>query len=116
MANLQVEHLHPMIGCQTFSAAVPWYSSLEKYRNSPALAAMQCDPNTFGLSPMNPNNLPSNPADVLQLLKKTLGVGYVVLPKKFECTDSTKTQGIIDILNTSPDVLVNTSDFLIVRT
>lgn len=116
MANLQVEHLHPMIGCQTFSAAVPWYSSLEKYRNSSALAAMQCDPSTFGLSPMNPNNLPINPADVLPILKKSLDIGYVVLPKKFECTDSTRTQGIIDILNTSPDVLVNTSDFLIVRT
>ena len=116
MANLQVEHLHPMIGCQTFSAAVPWYSSLEEYRNSSALAAVQCDPNTFGLAPMNPSNLPSRPAKVLKELKKALGVGYVVLPKKFECADSTRTQEIIDILNTSPEVLVDTSDFLIVRT
>lgn len=116
MANLQVEHLHPMIGCQTFSAAVPWYSSLEEYRDSSALAALQCDPNSFGLSPMNPKNLPSNPAEVLQELKKTLGVGYVVLPKKFECSDSTRTQGITAILKTSPEVLVDTSDFLIVRT
>lgn len=116
MANLQVEHLHPMIGCQTFSAAVPWYSSLEQYRNSSALAAMQCDPNTFGLAPMNPKNLPSESAEVLNELKQTLRVGYVVFPKKFECADSARTQGIIDILNTSPDVLVDASDFLIVRT
>lgn len=116
MANLQVEHLHPMIGCQTFSAAVPWYSSLEEYRNSSALAAMQCDPSTFGLAPMNPKNLPSKPSEVLTELKKVLGVGYVVLPKKFECADTTRTQGIVDILKASPDVLVNTSDFLIVRT
>ncbi len=116
MANLQVEHLHPMIGCQTFSAAVPWYSSLERYRNSSALAALQCDPNTFGLAPMNPKNMPSDSAEVLKELKKTLDVGYVVLPKKFECADSIRTQGIIDILTTSSEVLVNTSDYLIVKT
>lgn len=116
MANLQVEHLHPMIGCQTFSAAVPWYSSLEEYRNSSAVAALQCDTNTFGLSPMNPKNVPSKPADVLKELKKSLDVGYVVLPKNLGCTDSSRTQGIIDILNTSPNVLVDTSDFLIVTT
>ena len=116
MANLQIEHLHPMIGCQTFSAAVPWYSGLKEYRNSSAMAAIQCDPNTFGLAPMNRKNMPTDPADVLQELKKSLGVGYVVLPKSFVCTDSTRTQEIIDILNTSPDVLADTSDFLIVKT
>lgn len=116
MANLQVEHRHPIVGCQTFSAAVPWYSGLALYRNSSAIAAVQCDPTTFGLSPMNSITEIGSPTEILKELKTVLDIGYIVFPKEFECADLTRTREIIDILRTSPEVLADTTDFLIIRT
>ena len=116
MTNLQIEHGHPLIGCQTFSAAVPWYSSLEKYRNSLALAAVQCDPSTFGLVPMNPKNQTIDPSSVLTELKNSLHVGFIVFPKNFSCTDSKRTQVITKILRSSSNILADTPEFLIVTT
>ena len=115
MANLQIEHGHPIVGCQTFSAAVPWYSSLEEYRNSSALAAVQCDPATFGLAPMNPGNSQIDKVDVLRELKNSLRVGYVIFPKNFSCTDQARTQAILEVLRTSSKIFVDSEDFLIVQ-
>ncbi len=114
MANLQVEHRHPMIGCQTFSAAVPWYSGLKAYRASSSLSAVQCDPNTFGLAPMDPQRAPIETNKVLSNLKATLQVGYIVLPKKFVCQDPLRTQDIVDTLKAGSTVLVDSDDYLIV--
>lgn len=114
MSNLQIEHRHPMIGCQTFSAAVPWYSGLKSYRESSSLSAVQCDPNSFGLAPMSPQNVPIETDRVLRNLKATLRVGYIVLPKRFACQDPSRTQIIVDTLKTGSTVLVDSSDYLIV--
>ena len=114
MANLQIEHRHPMIGCQTFSAAVPWYSGLKSYRESSSLSAVQCDPNSFGLAPMSPQNVPIEIDRVLPNLKATLRVGYIVLPKRFACQDPSRTQIIVDTLKTGSTVLVDSDDYLIV--
>jgi hypothetical protein len=116
MANLQVEHRHPMIGCQTFSAAVPWFSSLKEYRSSTALASLQCDPKVFGLAPMNIENHTIARDDVLPKLKSSLQVGYVVFPKQFSCADQLRTQAIIEVLQTSDTILVDSDDYLIVST
>lgn len=116
LANLQIKHRHPIIGCQTFSAAVPWYSSLESYRKSASLAALQCDPNSFGLVPMYPHNVFIEPQKVLSNLRSTLQVGYIVLPKKFACQDPSRTQTIVDTLKTGSTVLVDSDDYLIVST
>lgn len=114
LVNLQIETKHPMIGCQTFSAAVPWYSGLQKYRNSGALSALQCEPSVFGMIPMNPNNVSIENSKVLTNLKATLNVGYIVFPKKIPCDDQDRTNIIINILESSGRTLANTDEYLII--
>ena len=112
--NMQIVHRHPMVGCQTFSAAVPWYSGLESYRRSASLAALQCDPNTFGLVPMYPQSKAIAENEVLSNLRETLHVGYVVLPKNQLCHDPARAAVITELLRSSSKVLADTDEYLIV--
>lgn len=84
--NLQIVHRHPMIGCQTFSAAMPWYSKLQKYKSNRGLASIQCDSTYFGMVPTNFKQSVSPTLSTLTELRTDLNVSYVVVDKKHLCT------------------------------
>lgn len=86
--NTQIVHRHAMVGCQTFSAAVPWYSGIKEYKSNIGLASIQCDSRVFGLSQtefqaqvaINRNNLDE--------LAHGLNVGWVLIDKQYMCDDN----------------------------
>lgn len=116
LVNLQIEHRHPMIGCQTFSAAVPWYSGLDDYKVSRELPAFLCEPSRFGNATLLPARTDLDPVQMLESLGQTLRVGYVVFPKKFPCLSSERTSQILSLMRSSDSVLVDSDTFLIVAT
>jgi hypothetical protein len=46
--DMQIHHQAPVVGCHASFASIPWYSDLDLYVNSRALAALRCDPEVIG--------------------------------------------------------------------
>ena len=116
LSNLQIEHRHPIIGCQTFSAAMPWYSSLIEYKSNSGLASIQCDSTHFGIVPtkfketVNPNQ------QTLAELKKDLYVGYVIVDKSHLCAENKqRSVQIGEALLSYADLIGDDKDFAIYR-
>lgn len=114
LVNLQIEHRHPVIGCQTFSAAVPWFSGLETYKLSKELPSLLCERDRYGLSRLSTTPIEESAKSVLLGLRDSLNVGYIVFPKLYPCADSARTSSIVNLLLTGGEVLSDSAHFLIV--
>lgn len=86
--NTQIIHRHPMVGCQTFSAAIPWYSGIQEYKSNLGLASIQCESRVFGLS--STEFIESIPPDATTLseLATGLNVGWILIDKNHMCDDN----------------------------
>ena len=93
--NTQIEHHHPMIGCQTFSAAMPWYSDLSEYKSNVGLASIQCDSRVFGQVPTKMTRTVEPTASTLASLARDLRVGWVIVDKAHICAGDPARQGAI---------------------
>jgi hypothetical protein len=115
-SNLQIKHGHPIIGCQTFSAAMPWYSSLTEYKSNSGLASIQCDSTHFGMVPTSFKQTVNPNQQTLTELKKDLKVGYVIIDKSHLCADNEpRADQINDVLSEHSDLLGNDSNYAIYK-
>ena len=114
LSNLQIEHRHPLVGCQTFSAAMPWYSSLSEYKSNKGLASIQCDSTYFGMVPTNFQEAISPDVNTLKNLQNELDVAYVIVDKEHLCSgNEPRATQIQDALSLSSKLLGEDSKFAI---
>lgn len=79
--TLQIVHRAPMIGCQASPSAIPFYSSLDRYTNSQALARARCVPGRIGRHaglPFTSNGLERGDVEALH---EELGVRFIIVNK-----------------------------------
>jgi peptidoglycan/LPS O-acetylase OafA/YrhL len=78
---LQTIHQQPVMGCDVSDAAIPWFSGLQPWASSRAMAALRCDPTMLGRRPTD------WPADTrldeqaLDGLRGDLGVRFVLVDR-----------------------------------
>ena len=79
----QIVHQLPEVGCQGFTAAIPWRAELGPYAAAASWAALRCEPQRVALLPTRfPADEPPTP-EAVRALRRELGVGVVV----FEATN-----------------------------
>ena len=112
--NTQIIHRHPMIGCQTFSAAMPWYSKLSAYKSNKGLASIQCDSRTFGQAPTKQATTVQPTASSIGSLTRDLQVGWVIVDKAHICASDTSRQtAIIGALGTYGHLMAEDSAYAV---
>ncbi|MGE3327365.1 MAG: glycosyltransferase [Acidimicrobiia bacterium] len=84
--RLQIDLRRPFVGCQGFSASLPFASGMPAYRASDAWASLRCLPPWLGrtlflpeFDGLRPNN------DAVSNLRAQLGVGLVVFDRQNNC-------------------------------
>ena len=79
--TLQIVHRAPMIGCQASPSAIPFYSSLERYASSAALANARCAPGRIGRRADLPFTSDGLEASDVEALREQLGVRFIIVNK-----------------------------------
>jgi hypothetical protein len=77
-ARFQIEHRRPMWGFYGQSAAIPWFSDLDRYKRSEALAQLRCAPQIIAYATVPfPEDLQPAGGELMAL--RSLGVRYLVI-------------------------------------
>jgi hypothetical protein len=86
LVNLMLSGAGPMVGCQGFTAAIPFASGLATYRQSSAWAALRCTPD-YLVTVHLPQFTPLTPTDdAIVRLHSELGVGSVIFDRRASCS------------------------------
>ena len=112
--NTQIVHRHPMIGCQTFSAAMPWYSKLSDYKSNIGLASIQCDSRTFGQVPTSQTGTVEPSASTIESLAADLQVGWVIVDRSHICSaNPVRREQILDALSTYGRLMADDTSYAV---
>lgn len=86
--RLQIDLRRPFVGCQGFSAALPFASGMPAYRASDAWASLRCLPPWLGRTLFLPEFAGLRPnSDAVLGLREQLGVGLVVFDRQNNCDE-----------------------------
>ncbi len=77
----QTIHHQPSLGCSTGTAAIPWWSGMQAWVDSPELAALRCDPSRLSVRRTRFGRHVALGPDGRQRLQRSLGVEYVLFDK-----------------------------------
>lgn len=82
LVKFQVFHRSPVVGCQTGTSAVAWYSNFDRYALSRSLAALRCVPSVIGrrATPFT-SPVPLQSANLDQAFAE-LGVRFLIVDKQ----------------------------------
>ncbi|MGH2702852.1 MAG: hypothetical protein ACRDJ2_13910, partial [Actinomycetota bacterium] len=78
--KLQIVHRTPLVGCQTSPSQLPWYSDLDMYAESDALAALRCAQGHIGRRRTRFSDEELDPGD-LHRLRAELGVRFLIVDR-----------------------------------
>jgi hypothetical protein len=80
--DMQIHHHAPVVGCHASFASIPWYSDLDLYVNSRALAALRCDPEVIGPRRTEFAHDQRLTPDRAQELHENLEIGFLIVDKQ----------------------------------
>jgi hypothetical protein len=114
LVTLQLVAPLPMVGCQGFSASVPFASELDTYRSSSAWAALRCQPERLGtVIDLSRAGLEPSVA-AARALPAELGVDVVVLDRSADCAEPRRLGASIAAVIAAGNVLADDGRFVVV--
>jgi hypothetical protein len=112
---LMIQGAGPMVGCQAYSAALPFASGLATYRASRSWAALRCLPDHFVTVSLPEFRGQEPTAAAVQGLRTELGVRYIVIDREADCPDSERAAAIRLIVHQSAVLLADDGRLLLYR-
>ena len=110
--EMQIDHRRPEVGCQGFTAAIPWRAGLGLYARSTAWSALRCEPDHIGPLPTAAGVGAEPSTAAVEALRDEVGVGVVVFDRQNRCPE--RGDEILDALVDAGEVLGGDDRFVVV--
>jgi hypothetical protein len=105
--KLQIIHQLPVVGCQGNFSAIAWYSELDDYARSAALASLRCDPSVVGRrgTRFRDRTQPEFDAERIQQMRKQFGTRFYLVDKYFVGPDCSPSVAAVEYLRANAKLI-----------